>query len=52
MAYPEVLQLVMMKFIQCAFPYESRLIKVAIYEIYGMKWGADFPNLRWGDMAS
>ena len=51
MAYPEVLQLFNDDIYPMRISVQKSLIKVAIYETYGMKWGGPGPplNLRIGD---
>ena len=48
MAYPEILQVFNDEIYPVRISVRKSLIKVAIYEIYGMKWGPGSPNLRLG----
>ena len=51
-AYPEILQLFNDEICLVRISLRKSLIKVAIYEIYGMKWeGTGHPNLRLGAMS-
>ena len=50
MVYPEVLQLFNDEIYLVRISVQTSLIKVAIYEIYGLEWGARPPNLRFGSI--
>ena len=45
MAYPELLRILSDEFYPVPISTQKSLIKVAIYEIYDMKWGPGPPNL-------
>ena len=47
-AHPEVSQIFIDEIYPGRISIQKSLIKVAIYEIYGMKWGVSPPNLRLG----
>ena len=51
MVHPEVLQDFSAEIYLVCISIQKQLIKVAIYEIYGMQWGAMSPRFTWATWA-